>query len=236
MDVTPWGALAPRLYDFMLPFYESGITFSAFTEVVGLISVGRLDVRLALIAALHRSVAPESAEGADEVCHEEFALIWSSLSEIFSTDPDLETAYNEIIAVAVLLATGKEDIPISPAPVFDSPVASPAPANTENLPTSPVDATSDIGASNHIDGAVGETAVGNDIDTDTRGRSHSRGSTNANESSTVLRRRSSTFSETVDAEETDEQKGKNSPLSSRSRSKSDASPERKSTTPVDSSL
>jgi hypothetical protein len=61
-------------------------------QVVGLICHGKLDLRLALIALLHRVDPVEGEEDTSGVSHEEFALIWSSLSEIFSNDQHLEAS------------------------------------------------------------------------------------------------------------------------------------------------
>eukprot|EP00036_Acanthoecidae_sp_10tr_P002775 CAMPEP_0182942334 /NCGR_PEP_ID=MMETSP0105_2-20130417/50496_1 /TAXON_ID=81532 ORGANISM="Acanthoeca-like sp., Strain 10tr" /NCGR_SAMPLE_ID=MMETSP0105_2 /ASSEMBLY_ACC=CAM_ASM_000205 /LENGTH=1191 /DNA_ID=CAMNT_0025082049 /DNA_START=232 /DNA_END=3808 /DNA_ORIENTATION=- len=152
-EISPWGAIAQRLYDFVMPFYPDGITFPAFTEIVGLISTGKLDARLALIAALHRA-SPADSVDKSEVCHEEFALIWSTLSEIFSTDPALETAYNEIIAVAVLLATGKEDLPPTPAPPLESPAPAQGAAATEQ------DGDDAVIANGHEEGGASATEDG----------------------------------------------------------------------------
>eukprot|EP00035_Acanthoeca_spectabilis_P023235 m.448424 g.448424 ORF g.448424 m.448424 type:complete len:1178 (-) comp19658_c0_seq1:29-3562(-) len=221
-DVTPWGALAQRLYDFVLPFYPAGITFAAFTEIVGLISTAKLDARLALIAVLHRIVPEEGTEGNDEVCHEEFALIWSSLSEIFSTDPELETAYNEIIAVAVLLATGKEDLPETPASVFNSPSPGGSVEPIDTPSTESVNANTKSPPSPTLAEASAETLEPSSsqvdkVTNDTEG-----------EAADATRRRSATFS-SAGEDEAFEDVDDEITFVQRSRSKSDvSSPERPS--------
>lgn len=220
--MTPWGALAQRLYDFVLPFYPAGITFAAFTEIVGLISTAKLDARLALIAVLHRIVPEEGTEGNDEVCHEEFALIWSSLSEIFSTDPELETAYNEIIAVAVLLATGKEDLPETPASVFNSPSPGGSVEPIDTPSTESVNANTKSPPSPTLAEASAETLEPSSsqvdkVTNDTEG-----------EAADATRRRSATFS-SAGEDEAFEDVDDEITFVQRSRSKSDvSSPERPS--------
>eukprot|EP00040_Diaphanoeca_grandis_P028179 m.162046 g.162046 ORF g.162046 m.162046 type:complete len:1168 (-) comp31261_c2_seq4:51-3554(-) len=109
-----WESLAPRLFDHVERQSKLGMTFKAFIEVAAFVCRGSINSRLALLVGMHQTDRSLQAEDATEsgVSHDEFARLWESLSELLGQDAELEVAFNECVAVAVLLATKKEALSI----------------------------------------------------------------------------------------------------------------------------
>lgn len=85
----------------------------AFSNGLGVVCKGNLNGRLALLVKMHNFSCELGKEA--EVKHEQFAALWSSLSDLFTDDPAYESAFNECIAVAVQLANQTEDVVRQPS-------------------------------------------------------------------------------------------------------------------------
>lgn len=136
VNLNAWAPLAKRLYDHTLKYHPEGMTFAALVDVISIVSMGSINTRLALLVGMHQEEqqtvdANEDLEKTNNantaVSHEEFARLWQSLSELLGSDPEREQAFNECVAVAVLLSTKKDELEVSPEP--------PASANNTPLPS-----------------------------------------------------------------------------------------------------
>lgn len=152
-----WESLAPRLYDHVEKCFPCGMTFKAFVNVMSIICLGNINSRLALLAVVHQgdnhAIANMIKEDDDEntteasqvtemaVSHDEFARLWESMSELLGQDAELEMAFNECVAVAVLLATKKEALPSIIRPDPTPKLQSDPSNNNTNTTTTDTDTT-----------------------------------------------------------------------------------------------
>eukprot|EP00049_Salpingoeca_infusionum_P003950 m.73001 g.73001 ORF g.73001 m.73001 type:complete len:1142 (+) comp12353_c0_seq2:293-3718(+) len=109
--ISYWGPFADTLFSFLIE--EGPIDFKRFADVMGVIANGCLNSRLVMLLRMFET--PRTRQYPDAVDHEQLANLWKHLSEYLTTlpgeDPTLmEQEFNEIVAVAVSLASTQAEI------------------------------------------------------------------------------------------------------------------------------
>eukprot|EP00051_Salpingoeca_urceolata_P033144 m.19172 g.19172 ORF g.19172 m.19172 type:complete len:1147 (-) comp5888_c0_seq2:74-3514(-) len=172
-QLTPWDCVSRQAYSLLSDV--DGVTFNEFSTGLGVVMRGNLNSRLLMLLRMHET--PLSRENPDAVDHEQFAKLWASLSELFQGNEN-EHALNEMIAVAVRLATERAEFRQQKAPVGTGvetsdqgsgsfnvsppPAALPDDGEGEKANAQPVVAESDGGAAGGVDagGAGGDADAG----------------------------------------------------------------------------
>lgn len=118
--LTPWGMFSEHAFR-LLAEQDGFVTFKSFANGLGVVCRGNLNARLVMLLRMFET--DKSKLSRDEVDHEQLAALWAGLSDLFtnfSTEDSMkyEQAFNECVAVAVLLAAKKEELPSTPKPAW----------------------------------------------------------------------------------------------------------------------